>query len=125
MLKNKAGLWKSDDSWTFTTEDDDLIYIENRLKTKVLGATSDGKVILEVFVAGKAEQLWKKGVPNDEDYFTLENSKVLKVMTAISPTSLELKGNSNFARQCGRVSSGWHGSVAASSGVLAGVAGTL
>ena len=93
MLKNKAGLWKSDDSWTFTTEDDDLIYIENRLKTKVLGATSDGKVIPEVFVAGKAEQLWKKGKPDAEGYFTLENSEVPKVLTAISESGLEIKGN--------------------------------
>ena len=51
-------------------------------------------IILEDFEENKAEQLWKKGVPNDEGYFTLENSKVPKVMTAISPTSLELKGNS-------------------------------
>ena len=49
-------------------------------------------VVLEDFEENKAEQLWKKGVPNDEGYFTLENSKVPKVMTAISPTSLELKG---------------------------------
>ncbi len=52
-------------------------------------------VILEELEEGKAEQLWKKGVPNDDGYFTLENSKVPKVMTAVSPTSLELKGNSN------------------------------
>ena len=57
--------------------------------------SSDGEVKLENFEEGKAEQLWKKGVANDEGYFTLENSRVPKVMTAISPTSLELKGNSN------------------------------
>ena len=52
-------------------------------------------VILEDFEEGKAEQLWKKGVPNDEGYFTLENSKLPKVMTAISLTSIELRGKSN------------------------------
>ena len=57
-------------------------------------ATSDDKVIQEVFVEGKAEQLWKKGKPDAEDYFTLEShSKVPKVITAISESDLEIKGN--------------------------------
>ena len=55
-------------------------------------ATSDGKVIQEVFVEGKAEQLWKKGEPDDEGYFTLQNSGEPKVLTAISGRSLEIKG---------------------------------
>ena len=95
LLKNKAGLWKSTDLWTFTTKDNDLIYIENTSKTKVLGATSDGKVIQEVFVADKAEQLWKKGKPDAEGYVTLESKKVLMpmVLTAISESGLEIKGN--------------------------------
>ena len=93
MLKNKAGLWKSVDSWTFKTKDDDLIYIENTSKTKVLGATSNGKVIQEFSVEGKANQLWKKGKPDAEDYFTLENSGEPKVLTAISESGLEIKGN--------------------------------
>ena len=71
-------------------------------------------VILEDFEENKAEQLWKKGVPNDEGYFTLENSKVPQVtrhprmreqiatlenskvplmMTATSSIRLEIKGN--------------------------------
>ena len=37
------------------------MYIENISNTKVLGATSDGEVILEDFEEDKAEQLWKKG----------------------------------------------------------------
>ena len=95
MLKNKAGIWKSTDLWTFTTKDNDLIYIENTSTTKVLGATSDGKVIQEVFVADKAEQLWKKGKPDAEGYVTLESKKVLlpMVLTVISETGLKIKGN--------------------------------
>ena len=60
-----------------------------------MGATSDGKVIQEVFVADKAEQLWKKGKPDAEGYVTLESKKVLMpmVLTAISETGLEIKGN--------------------------------
>ena len=79
--------------WIFKPKDDDLIYIENTSKAKVLGATSDGKVILEDFEEGKAHQLWKKGKLDAENYFTLENSGVPKVLTAISESSLEIKGN--------------------------------
>ena len=81
--------------WIFKTKDDDLIYIENTSKTKVLGATSDGKVILEDFEEGKVHQLWKKGELDTEDYFTLENYGVSKVLTAISESGLEVKGNNS------------------------------
>ena len=70
-----------------------MVYIENTSQTKVLGATSDGKVIQEVFIQGKARQLWKKGKPDANGYFTLENSGVPKVLTATSESSLEIKGN--------------------------------
>ena len=95
MLENKAGLWRSNDSWIFKTNDDDrLIYVENTSKAKVLETTRDGKVIQEVFVEGKAEQMWKKGKPDAEGYFTLEShSQVPKVITAISESGLEIKGN--------------------------------
>ena len=81
--------------WIFRPKDDDLIYIENTSKTKVLGATSDDKVILEDLEEGKAHQLWKKGEHDHDagDYFTLEKFGVLKVLTAISESSLEIKGN--------------------------------
>ena len=92
MLKNKAGLWKSVDSWVFKPKNDGLISIENTSKGKVLGATSDGKVVQEAFEEGKAEQLWKKGKLDAEGYLALENSEVPKNMTAISNSSLEIKG---------------------------------
>ena len=78
--------------WIFKPKDDDLIYIENTSKAKVLGATSDGKVIQECLVEGKADQLWKKGESDAEGYFTLQNSREPKVLTAISESSLEIKG---------------------------------
>ena len=92
MLKDKAGLWKSVDLWLFKPKNDDLISIENTSKGKVLGATSDGKVVQEVFVEGKANQLWKKGKLDAEGYLALENSGVQKNMTATSNSSLEIKG---------------------------------
>ena len=58
-----------------------------------MGATIDGKVILEDFEENKFFQLWRKGELDAEDYFTLENAAVPKVLTAISDSSLEIKGN--------------------------------
>ena len=60
--------------------------------TKVLGA-KDGEVVEEKFEEDKAGQLWKKGEPDSEGYFTLENCSEVKVMTAISESGLEIKGN--------------------------------
>ena len=68
----------------------DLIYIKNIHKGKVLGAKSDDQVILEVFEEDKAEQLWKKGKPNAEGYSSIVNSKVPKILTAISSCSLRI-----------------------------------
>ena len=90
MLQNKEGIWMSNDLWNFKSKDD-LIYIENISKSKVLGFTNDMKVTL-VKKGGKTEQLWRQGVPNAEGYFTLENSEVPKVITAISSSVLEIKG---------------------------------
>ena len=82
--------------WIFKPKDDDLIYIENTSKAKVLGATRDGKVILER-ANGKAHQLWKKEEIDAENYFTLENAgawpKVLTAISVGSESSLEIKGN--------------------------------
>ena len=89
----------SDDEWNFKTKDD-LVYIENISKTKVLEAKSNGEVILEDFEENKAEQLWKKRslfaegfAEGSEGYFNLENFKVPKFLTAISSSVLQIKGN--------------------------------
>ena len=83
------------DKWKFIeSEKSHSIYIENSSKEKVLEATKDGKVILEVKDEDKDEQLWKKGVPNNEGYFTLENENG-KVITAMSNGGLEIKGNNS------------------------------
>ena len=97
MLHNKEGLWKSNDMWNFTVKEGvsqkELIYVENINETKVWGTTNDDKVILENFEEGKAQQLWKKGEPDKDGYFILENSEVSKVITAgTSESGLEIKG---------------------------------
>ena len=78
--------------WNFTSKEG-LICIKNINKTKVWGATNGSIVILENFEDNKNEQLWKKGEPNAKGYFTLENHKVSKFVSAASSNSLELKGN--------------------------------
>ena len=80
---------------------------------KVLGTANGIKVIEEEFQEGKSEQLWKIGEAmalhhtlqkavcdqpykwptNAEGYFTLENSKFPKLLTAITPFNLRLEGN--------------------------------
>ena len=100
--RNEAELWISVDSWIFKPKGDELIYIENTSKTKVLEATSDGKVIQEVFIQGKARQLWKKGKPDAKGYFTLENSGVPKVITAISES-----GFTNITKIAGNITLRW------------------
>jgi hypothetical protein len=70
-----------------------LIYIENNSKEKVLEATNDGKVIQKELVKGKAHQLWKKGKSDPDNYFTLINSGMPKLITAISKTGMAIKGN--------------------------------
>ena len=81
----------SDEEWNFKAKDD-LIYIENISKTKTLQALSWG-VYLRDFKEEEAEQLWKKGEPNAEGYFILENSSVPKVLTATSSSDLKIQGN--------------------------------
>ena len=96
MLKNKEGLWKSSDAWKIKERDDiqlayrndRLISIENISKTKVL-TTRNGKVILEAENEDNDEQLWEKGVPNNEGYFTLEFYCCNRFLTAVSSSSLE------------------------------------
>ena len=96
MLKDKEGLWTSDDEWKFTPFNkthDNFIYIENSSKTKVLASSSGGKVDQENFEEGKAQQLWKKESEDTEGFFTLTNKHIPKIMTAISNSTLQIKGN--------------------------------
>jgi hypothetical protein len=94
MLQNKDKIWMSDEEWVLKTKTN-LIYIENILTKKVLGTTNDSKVIPEDYEEGKAQQLWKKGEPDAEGYFTLENSNGTKIMTAnyLNSSILQIKGN--------------------------------
>ena len=105
MLLNKEGLWTSDDVWNFKINlfnndsepvkgKENWIYIENRSKAKYFGIKQYGsEVILE---SGQVPQQWIQGVPNAEGYFTLKSVNFYsdgKVITAISSSGLEVRGN--------------------------------
>ena len=97
MLKNKEGVWTSVDIWNFkTNEDDDLVYIENTSRNKVLEITKGGQVLLKDYKEDKIEQLWKKSEPDQKGYFSLESSVPAKVITATSERALEIKGNNSY-----------------------------
>ena len=86
VLKNKE-----DDEWIFKVKNETAngsIIIENKKssKTDVLVSSGDGKVDLE-------KQLWKKGIPDAEGYFTLKLSHTPKFMTAISSSTLKIQGS--------------------------------
>ena len=69
------------------------IYIENSSKAKSFGTKKYGsQVILE---SGQFPQLWIQEVTNAEGYFTLKSIKMTngKVITAISSSGLEIRGN--------------------------------
>ena len=51
------------------------------------------KVLEEDFEENAENDSWKKGQTNDDGYFTLEDPKSSKVLTAVSKDGLEIKGN--------------------------------
>ena len=94
-LSNRGNIWNSNDQWNFGNKTDLIHIIENTSKSKVLGTTSDGEVIEEDFDGNRTEQLWVKGEPNNEGYFTVTTSESKLLLSAISSESLEVKGISN------------------------------
>ena len=100
MLHNKGKIWESDEKWAFKRQTIDLIYIENISTKKVLGSTNH-LVSQEDYVKGKAQQLWKKGEPNAEGYYTLETSSGTNIMTAVTSKVLVIKGNITLKKGIG------------------------
>ena len=87
-LKNKANIWQSNYKWKFTQNDDGkMIYINNINNETVLTMTDFYGIQVKERPFDKRElgQLWIKGTPNSEGYFTLQNFKLVpkKFLTAI------------------------------------------
>ena len=94
MLINKAGFWKSG-KWTFKNRADGSVYIKNTRKSKALGATDSGKVIEKFLIRNKDYQLWTKGEPDAQSYFTLKSRMDFDMpmfLTAVSKSDLEIRG---------------------------------
>ena len=98
MLKNNENQWTSTDRWNIKTEGK-FVFIENTSKSKVLGTTSTGEVIEEDFDGNRTEQLWVKGEPNNEGYFTVTTSESKLLLSVNSSESLEIKGISNCSME--------------------------
>ena len=91
-LVNRAHTWNSDDAWLLKSAGTNNYYIENMSNNKVLGVQNDQ---VDLVQAG-ARELWHKGEPNKEGYFTLTSSSSEKALTAISADCLETKGKIMF-----------------------------
>ena len=119
VLENKENVWKSNHEWeilkpkkTQMNQDWNLFNIKNNSRKEE--TESDIKKDIsgnpeETFLRYKLNQgsevsfskdpgiekldLWKKGKPNVDGYFTLETSNGAKVLTATSKDGLEIEGN--------------------------------
>ena len=94
VLKSKSGtIWKPEEQWTFVTAEKNgsTGYIENSQKDIGLGINGDSVHEVTSY-QNDATQIWKKGEPDCEGYFTLTSLGSQKVLTAISDQILEIKG---------------------------------
>ena len=86
----------SDDKFTFSENGFNIFLIHQISTRKFLGSSSGGEVTKEDFKED-GSQLWRKGKPDAEGYFTLQNGKLTKTgpkfLTAISSGILQVKGN--------------------------------
>ena len=89
-LINKEGLWTSNDDWQVLEKEDTKICIVNLSKHKVLSAKHNS-VKVKVLEQDNLGQIWKKGVPNNEGYFTLTSVTSPKVLTASPAKELEVR----------------------------------
>ena len=100
-LKNRGNTWQPDGNWIFTNateknwQNEKLIRIKNKVDNKTLVGFGSKAIANETFVEGRHIQLWKRGQPDNEGYYTLQNSESQKFMTAAwtaDTYSLELRG---------------------------------
>ena len=99
-LVSNSDVWQSNHQWNLneTNPNETMVYIENKLTNKTLFVIGNNTTVTEKILAqNESKQMWKKGVPNHEGYFSLtypESNKVQpKVLTATNVTSFEIKGN--------------------------------
>ena len=73
--------------------DEVIIEVNSTSEHMVLSNTIDGSVTEGIFVEDKSEQLWIKGIPDTEGYFTLRNKEGKLLLTPNTETNIfETKG---------------------------------
>ena len=73
--------------------DEVIIEVNSISEHMVLSNTIDGSVTEEIFVEDKSEQLWIKGIPDTEGYYTLRNKEGKLFLTPNTETNIfETKG---------------------------------
>ena len=89
-LINKGNDWQSNEEWNFITQGN-MILIKNVSKKQVLGISTNAIVIEKDEDQDDSTQLWKKGKPDAEGFFILENSQFPMVMTAMSSNTIKIQ----------------------------------
>ena len=90
-MKNNANLWTPNDELEVEFKNK-YILIRNSSNTKVLAVRNEPDLVEEDFEEGKDEQLWTQKDSNTDGFFTLKNLKVQKYLTAVSESTLQVRG---------------------------------
>ena len=91
-MTNNNGIWQSENSWNFT-EIGQNVSIKNLFTNKTLFVVENTTEVTEILLAkDNSNQMWTKGVPNQEGYFILSDPKTKMVLMAINSTRLEIAG---------------------------------
>ena len=74
-------------------ENVDKVIIKVNSTSENMVLNDDYGVTEEIFVEDKSGQLWIKGIPDTEGYFTLRNKETLELLTPNTETNIfETKG---------------------------------
>ena len=88
-----------------------IIEIKNSSQHIVLSDTMDGSVTEEIFTEDKSGQLWIKGIPDIEGYFTLRSKEAKLFLTPISETNMFDTRGMYVPRKYSKVDLGWAGAL--------------
>ena len=91
MKNADANLWTPNDELEVEFKTN-YILIRNSSNTKVLAVRNEPDLVEEDFEEGKDEQLWIREDSNTDGFFTLKNLKVQKYLTAVSESTLQVRG---------------------------------
>ena len=90
-MKNNANLWTPNHELEVDFKNE-YILIRNSSNLRVLAVINEPDLVEENFEEGKDEQLWTQGDNNTDGFFTLKNVKVQTYLTAVSESTLQVRG---------------------------------